>query len=132
MCEPGILKVAKTKPDSEIKIENAAEVVSLFLIHNIIPMKIYTAINNQNILTHVPIYLQQVSGNIFTNLSHNFHDIYYSISTLFAFLHSSLIRTPTSVNIKKTLFTSINIELKSFLIMLSRQINNTNKTVWII
>jgi hypothetical protein len=30
MCEPRILKVAKTKPDSETKIENAAEVVSLF------------------------------------------------------------------------------------------------------
>jgi hypothetical protein len=30
MCEPGIMKVAKTKPDSETKIEKTVEVVSLF------------------------------------------------------------------------------------------------------
>ncbi len=88
MCEHGIIKVAKTKPDSETKIEKTMEVFHCFLIHNIIPMKIYTGIKNQNILTDVPIYLQQCYSNIFTtSITQYLPDSHLYIQVLFEPLH---------------------------------------------
>lgn len=79
MCEPGILKVAETKPDSETKIENAVEVVSLFLIHTNKELKYIDLCSN----IFSPIYF-----TIFTtSITQYLPDSHFYIQVLFEPLH---------------------------------------------